>query len=224
MKGHSTVKTILKSLFIILQCLFITLSVILSIFIIILYSKLKEYLDISLKPVIISLFISFLYLVIPLIGLLFILKRRKTFIYLYNVLLIICMNVDLLIVSMEYFIIKNTINYTNERWKKLTNNQKQHIQEKLECCGFFSINDRAVPSSNCGNNGVLSKKKNNSLPCKDVFLGIVEGIRKKLTRSIIILFMIKSLAIAIGFIINNKKKKKKLRVKYNKSSHRLEIK
>lgn len=121
------------------------------------------------------------------------------------------MNLDLLIVVMEYSMIKNTVSYTNKRWDKLTKEQRLHVQKKLGCCGFKNKKDR--PEGKCENVG-----------CRDVFVGIVEGVRKKLTRFLIASFMIKSLGLAIGAILSNKKRKKKLKVKYNKSNHRLEIK
>lgn len=214
MKGRDTVKRVLKALFVLLQCLFIAISLFISAIVIILYSKLKDYLMISIKPVVGTVFISCLYLGVPLFGLLFIMKKRKTFIYIYDILLILLMNLDILIVAMEYLIIKNTVAYTNKRWDNLKKAQKMHVQMKLECCGFFNKKDRAEKTG-C---------KNNNVGCKDVFIGIVEGVRKKLTRFLISCFMIKSLALGIGAILNNKRKRKKLRVKYNKSSHRLEIK
>lgn len=214
MKGYDTVKKVLKALFVLLQCSFIAISLFISVIVLILYFKLKEYLMISVKPVIGTVFISCVYLAVPLCGLLFIMKKRKTFIYIYDILLILLMNLDILIVAMEYLIIKNTVSYTNKRWDNLKMVQKAHIQMKLECCGFFNKKDRAEKSA-C---------KNSAVGCKDVFIGIVEGVRKKLTRFLIICFMLKSLGLGIGAILNNKRKRKKLKVKYNKSNHRLEIK
>lgn len=106
------------------------------------------------------------------------------------------MNMDVFLISLEFSMIKNTVSYTNNRWNDLNDAQKEHVQSKLSCCGFNDKNDRSV-------------KKCNNIGCKDIFIGIVEGVRRKSIRFFIFIFMIKSLGLAFGGILNSRKKKEK---------------
>lgn len=210
MHGHSTVKKGLKILFLFIQSIFIILSIFISILLIILHTKLKTYLNFGYKPLFCGFFISILYFLSSFLGIFYVYKKKKLYLYIFDVLLIILMNIDLIIISLEHYLIKNTISYTSKRWNVLEKDQKLNLQNKLSCCGFNNKSDRSEGS--CDNVG-----------CKDVFVGISEGIRKKSTRFLIGTFLLKSLGLALGSTIK-RKKKKKMKVVYNKENHKLEIK
>lgn len=214
MKGKHTIKKGLCILFLILQSLFLIFSLLLIILFITLYSKLRAYLMITLKPLVISLFISLFYVILPIIGVLFVLRKRNTYVFLYIILLLILMNVDVILLSLEYKMIKSTASYTNKAWDNLSKEQKKHVQKKLNCCGFNNKDDRS--EGKCDNVG-----------CRDVFLGIVEGVRRKSERFLIVIFLLKSLSMAVVALLSmrRKTKKKKMKKKEKKSgrSSRVEI-
>ena len=96
MQGHSTIRKGLKLTFIVIQCIFIIISLFISVLVLTLFTKLREYLGLSIKPVIVSVFVSCLYLIVPMMGILFIYRKRKTYIYTYEILLIVLMNIDVM--------------------------------------------------------------------------------------------------------------------------------
>ncbi|ELQ74177.1 Tetraspanin family integral membrane protein [Trachipleistophora hominis] len=196
MKGKETIKKGLMILFIVVQSLFLVFSILLIVLLITLYSKLRSYLMLSVKPLLISLSISSLYVLLPVIGILIIVRHRITYTFLYIVMVLLLMNFDILLVSMEYNMVKNTPGYTDKAWDKLSNEQREHVQTKLGCCGFRDRNDRSV--GDCENVG-----------CRDVFLGIVEGVKNKSERFLIGVFALKSLSLALVAMMSMRKKRNK---------------
>lgn len=196
MKGKETVKKGLMILFVIVQSLFLIFSVLLIVLLITLYSKLRSYLMLSVKPLLISLSISLMYVFLPVIGMLIVMRRRNTYTFLYIIMVLMLMNFDILLVSMEYSMVKNTPGYTDRAWDKLSNEQREHVQTKLGCCGFRDKNDRSV--GECDNVG-----------CRDVFLGIVEGVKNKSERFLIGVFALKSLSLALVAMLSMRKKRNK---------------
>lgn len=129
-------------------------------------------------------------------GLLATIKPRFTYTFTYVIVALLIMNFDIILVSLEHEIVMNTPNYTEKKWDRLSDEQKEHVQSKLNCCGFKDKNDRSV--SDC-----------NGVGCKDVFIEIVEGVKKKSERFVFGVFVLKSLSLAVLCMFMRKRRKGK---------------
>lgn len=201
MKGKDSIRKGMSVLFIVIQSIFLILALLILILSITVYAKLRTYLQLTYRPLVVSCAIALLYLTLFVVGILSVMHKRKTCTYAYIMLVIVLMNIDMMLISREYDMVMGARAYTDRAWDRLSVAQRMHVQGKLACCGFDSRDDRRA--GECDGVG-----------CRDVFMGIVEGVKHKSERFITGAYLLKSLSLALicmAGLLSGKKKRKRSR-------------
>lgn len=185
MFSEQKIKTILKSIFLLLQISILFSGITSFIICTALYFKIGYIFNYRTKSMIPLLFLSTLSIVNGIFGMMCISSKKKIKVFFFVLSLISLMDIQIVIAFKSNKLVENNKSWMNDRWNMISNEQKNFLETKFKCCGFETRTDRN--SSGC-------KFKNS---CYSELNEITIKLRDFIQRFLIALFLIESVSLCV---------------------------
>ncbi|ADM12659.1 uncharacterized protein Eint_111600 [Encephalitozoon intestinalis ATCC 50506] len=185
MHHKSTVKKTFKVLFFFIQALVFISGVGGSIVGTTVYLTAHELLQIPKKALVISYTLGILEVTSGILGYTALVSRRKIRMLVYILITLILMNAQAMAVVKNSAIYEKSHSWADQRWSLLSEEQRNFIQMKFRCCGFFNPADRN--GSSCGG----------EYGCAETIDKLSKSTVKLLQKILMFLFFLESVGVGI---------------------------
>ncbi|WEL39943.1 tetraspanin-like protein [Encephalitozoon hellem] len=185
MHHKSTVKKTFKVVFFFIQALVFISGVGGSIVGTTIYLTAQELLQIPAKILMLSYTIGALEVLSAILGYTALSSRRKLRMLVYISITLVLMNIQAIIAVKSWDVYERSREWGDWRWSSLTENQRNFVQAKFRCCGFYNAADRS--GSSCGGeNG-----------CVGAVYKLSKSVSKLIQKILMFLFFFESVGVGI---------------------------
>ncbi|KAL6121807.1 hypothetical protein NUSPORA_01210 [Nucleospora cyclopteri] len=182
-------KSAIKIFYYLIQAIIFLSGTTILIFSWIIYINSYEFLHITPIVMIPICFMSIISIINSLFGCAVMLKFSKTKLFLFILSLTALLNFQLIQVFRANQIVDNFKVWTRTKWMILTEDQKNFLQQKLDCCGFETINEES--GSIC----------NSKVPCLKIFKKMSYSLRSNIQKLISFMFLLETIGLCIFSLI-----------------------
>lgn len=183
MHGKSTVKSLLKLLFLIFQAFLFIFGIATAITTTIFYLKERVLLGLPVSTFILSISLSILHILSAILGFISINSQIKVRVAFYILAMLALINLEVVLIIKSS---KMDLDYLS-MWNKMSKSQKKSVEESFECCGFEEMD--------CDN------KKG----CKKVFQEIGKSFGKMIMKFLVGMVFADSLSLALLTLLKLRK-------------------
>lgn len=185
MKGKPQIRFLSKIIFIIIQLLLFLFSISLIIILGSIYYKLKRYISIGYRPVLMSIMHTSTLNLASILGIISYNESENGAHFIYIVLCLVMMNMQIMMMAKSHELVIKTPVYFASRFSNLSAGGQKIVEDILDC----------------------SDRENDKIKCRTAMIRLAEGIREKFEVLILTLFFLESLSIALMLFLKNKRKK-----------------
>lgn len=190
MHHKNSVKKAFKLSFILIQTLLFISSICISVISITIFLKGHKLFQIRYSHLFLILIMAILSFITAILGLKAISSRKKVQIFSFLFCTLILMNIQMIVSIKSSLLPEKSISWGQALWINLNDYQKEFFKKKFQCCGWKE-------NLTC----------NNKISCHDVLYKLALSLRFFIEKSLIFMFFIESVGLAILAILKLKKNK-----------------